>query len=348
MSEIAAIADYLSSNRETPTVLATLVGIEGSSYRRPGARLLLRADGTHLGSISGGCLEEDLKEHARRVLTTGQPKIVVYDTTMENDLVWGVGLGCQGVVRVFLERLAVPAPRWVAVLRANLAARRETALVVEHGGAAPRGTRLAEELEVTRATAGERSGAAGDSAAVTQPAGCFCETIAAPPALVVFGAGDDAQPLARFAKILGWHLTVADSRAAHATTERFPEAAAVCVAPAMELAARVGLDGSTSAVVMTHRYRDDLALLRTLLPGPVRYLGLLGPRKRTARLLAELAGEGFATDAAALARLHAPVGLDLGGTTAETVALAIVSEIQARLAGRSGGCLRERTGAIHG
>jgi xanthine/CO dehydrogenase XdhC/CoxF family maturation factor len=99
---------------------------------------------------------------------------------------------------------------------------------------------------------------------------------------------------------------------------------------------------------MTHRYRDDLALLRTLLPGPVRYLGLLGPRKRTARLLAELAGEGFATDAAALAKLHAPVGLDLGGTTPETVALSIVSEIQARWASRGGGFLRERTGAIHG
>ncbi len=178
--------------------------------------------------------------------------------------------------------------------------------------------------------------------------GCYRETIAAPPALVVFGAGDDAQPLARLATLLGWQVTVADSRAAYATAARFPEAAAVHVAPATELAGRVALDGRSYAVVMTHRYRDDLALLRTLLPGPVAYVGLLGPRKRTARLLAELAGEGFVPDAAVLAKLHAPVGLDLGGTTPETVALAIVAEIQARLAGRGGGFLRERAGAIHG
>ena len=331
MSEIAAIVEALSRNRETPTVLATLVAVEGSSYRRPGARLLLLPDGTHLGSISGGCLEEDLKEHARHVLATGQPQTVVYDTTAENDLVWGVGLGCRGVVRIFVERLPASPPPWVETLRANRTRRCETALVVEHAGPAPRGTRLATELP-----------------GAEDAAGCFRETVPAPPALVVFGAGADAQPLVRFAKLLGWQVTVADARSAYATAKRFPEADVLCVAPAAEQAARLTFDERTFAVVMTHRYRDDLALLRTLLPAAVAYLGLLGPRQRTARLFAQLATEGFVPDTGMLAKLHAPVGLDLGGGTPETVALAIAAEMQARLAGRDGGSLRDRSGPIHG
>ncbi len=331
MSELAAIVEALSRPREKPAVLATLISVQGSSYRRPGARLLLLPDGTHLGSISGGCLEEDLREHARRVLATGRAKIVEYDTTAENDLVWGVGLGCQGVVRVFLECIATPPPPWVATFRANRAERRATALVVDHGGAEPTGTRLADP--------GATAPGCGDT---------FVETIVAPPALVVFGAGDDARPLAAFAKALGWHLTLADARSAYATPGRFPEADRLCVAPAAELAGALALDGRSYAVVMTHRYADDLALLRTLLPGGAAYLGLLGPRKRTARLLAQLQTEGFVPDAAMLAKLHAPVGLDLGGDTPETVALAIVAEVQARLAGKAPGFLRERPGPIHG
>lgn len=331
MSEIAAIVEALSRRRDGPAVLATLVAVEGSSYRRPGARLLLLADGSHVGSISGGCLEEDIKEHARRVLADGCPKMVEYDTTRENDLVWGVGLGCQGVVRVFLERIPIPAPSWVGELRSNLARRRATALVVDQGGAAPGGTQLAAEAPLA-----------------PEGGGRFCETIAPPPALAIFGAGDDARPLAVFAQTLGWHVSVADARATYATTERFPGAEVVAVAPAAELPARLALDEGSFAVVMTHRYADDLALLRELLPRPLAYLGLLGPRKRTARLLAELQAEGLVLDAAMLAKLHAPVGLDLGGGTPETVALAIVAEVQARLAGRAGGFLRERTGPIHG
>lgn len=331
MSELAAIVEALSRPRETPAVLATLISVQGSSYRRPGARLLLLPDGTHLGSISGGCLEEDLKEHARQVLATGRAKTVEYDTTAENDLVWGVGLGCQGVVRVFLECIATSSPPWVGTLRSNLAERRATALVVDHGGAEPAGTHLAEGL------------LPGPERTLR-----FMETIAAPPSLVVFGAGDDVRPLAVFAQALGWHLTVADARPAYATAARFPQADRLCVGGAGELAGLLALDGGSYAVVMTHRYADDLALLRALLPGAAAYLGLLGPRKRTARLLAQLQTEGFCPDSAMLAKLHAPVGLDLGGDTPETVALAIVSEVQARLAGKNGGFLRERPGPIHG
>lgn len=328
MPELSRILAALDSAAGQPAALATLVKVEGSSYRRPGARLLLRADGTRIGSISGGCLEEDVMERARRVLATGRPELAVYDTTAENDLVWGVGLGCQGVVRVFLEQVPAIRPDWVAALRGNLHERRDTSLLVEYAGPAPGGTRLA-------GTAGP-----GDT--------LFHETIPAPPALIICGAGDDAQPLARLAKEAGWHVTVADSRSAYATADRFPGADRIIAAPLAEIPTTLRLDARTFAVVMTHRYVDDREFLRMLLPRDCAYLGQLGPRTRTDRLLAELKADGLAPTSAQLAKLHAPVGLDLGGSTPETVALAILAEMQARLTGRTPGFLRDRPGPIHG
>lgn len=323
MPEIARIFTALDSAAGKPAALATLVRVEGSSYRRPGARLLLLPDDTRLGSISGGCLEEDVMERARRVLASGEPELAVYDTTAENDLVWGVGLGCQGVVRIRIERIPAERPAWVAALRANLHARRDTALVV---GA--HGTRLAAD---------------------TAPAPDeFHEIIPAPPALVICGAGDDARPLATMANQTGWHVTVADARPAYASAARFPEADAVLAAPIPELVAQLRFDARTFAVVMTHRYADDRNFLSALLPRDFAYLGQLGPRTRTDRMLSELKADGLVLTDGVLAKLHAPVGLDLGGTTPETVALAILAELETRLNGRAPGHLRDRPGPIHG
>jgi len=283
-----------------------------------------------VGSISGGCLEEDVLVRARRVLETGVAETVVYDTTSENDLVWGVGLGCHGVVRVVLEKLP-PRPAWVATLAENLSARRITRLAVTHR--ADDATRLGTVLATDTSSS--------DHAV-------FLDTAAPPPALVIFGAGDDAQPLARLAHELGWYVTIADPRATFATAARFPTAEALVVGPAPELAARVSPPPDALAVVMTHHYVHDVPLLRALLPRPLAYLGLLGPKKRAERILADLARDGFAVTPEMSARLHAPVGLDLGADSPEQVALAILAEMQASLAGRSARPLRERTRPIHG
>lgn len=331
MREIPAILAALANAPGEPAALATLVQVEGSSYRRPGARLLLLGNGTRLGSISGGCLEDDVVLRAQRVLASGQPELAVYDTTEENDLVWGVGLGCHGIVHIFIEPLPVARPAWVDELRRNLHARRSTELAVAHtaNNATAPGTHLAREVAKSDVTAG-----------------IFRETVAAPPALVVFGAGEDARPLVRLAKEIGWHVMVIDSRSGYATAERFREADAVVVTPTNAVA-EMPLNGSSFAVVMTHRYSEDVKLLRALLPKPLAYLGVLGPRKRTDRILAELQQSGFTTDVAMLARLHAPVGLDLGATTPEGVALAILAELQSRLANRTPIHLRDRPGPIH-
>lgn len=330
MKDLPAIVAALLAPEAQPAVLATLVAVEGSSYRRPGARLLVLHDGRRLGSISGGCLEEDVMARAAKVQATGQPDAVVYDTTSENDLVWGVGLGCHGIVRVMLEKVT-PAPAWAAAVTQNIRHHRKTALAVTHGDgdAAHWGTRLA---------------APGDCA---DPERLFLDFVAPPPALTIFGAGDDAQPLARLAGELGWHITVADPRAAFATAARFPAVSALVVGRADELVARVAPHPDGLAVVMTHHYVHDVPILRDLLARPLTYLGLLGPKKRAEKILTDLEKSGAAISPAQRNRLHAPVGLDLGADSPEQVALSILAEMQAALGGRDARPLRERTRPIH-
>ncbi len=331
MKELQAIVERLAAAPGPPGVLATLVAVEGSSYRRAGARRLFGPDGASTGSISGGCLEEDVSAHARAVAQSGRATLAVYDTTSENDLIWGTGAGCHGVVRVLLERLPAR-PAWAAELAENLRAGRPTDLAVvwQSPDPAALGTVLAGRLPRLPAETA-----------------VFRQTVAPAPTLFVFGAGDDAPPLVRGAKELGWRVVVADPRPALATAARFPEADALVVAPAEALVDRAAPGAGACAVVMTHHYVHDAPILRGLLGLPLAYLGLLGPRPRADRILADLAAAGPAITPAHRARLRAPLGHDLGAEAPEEVALSILAEIQAVLGGRDARPLRERTGPIH-
>lgn len=359
MKELHAIFDILKADT-APGVLATLVKVEGSSYRRVGARLLWRPDGTRVGSISGGCLEEDLIERARAVLQSGRSEVVVYDTTEENDLVWGVGLGCHGIVHVLLERVVGFPAHWALVEKAWQ--RRQSAVLGLNFGSGDgeRGTRFAmDEAGAVVWVAREDK-----ESAVKEAKRCFlsqhfhytgpsetagqllCEYLPPPLRVVVFGAGDDAIPFCRLTKELGWRLAVCDPRAAYATAGRFPMADEVRVAPP-EAASSLAWDPLTIAVVMTHHYRFDLPILRAILPLGLRYIGLLGPKKRAEKILSELSADGLSLSDETRSRFHAPVGLDLGSGTPEEVALAIVAEIQAVMAQRGARPLRERSRPIH-
>jgi len=332
MTEIQSILAALGGVEGQPAALATLVSVRGSSYRRPGARALLVPPSVKVGSVSGGCLEEDITLRLQSVLASGVPQLVTYDTTAENDLVWGVGLGCQGIVQVLVERVPAARPGWIAALAANLREGRGTDLAVTFAGRPP-----------------EQWGTALGTASVSPPAaGVFTERIEPGPRLVIFGAGADAQPLGRMAQEVGWRVTVVDSRAAFAVRERFPEADAVFAIPAASVDEHVELDAGTFAVVMSHRYQEDLNVLRILLGRSLAYLGILGPRKRTERILSQLEAEGAVIDPDTLRKVCAPVGLDLGATTPETIALSILAEMQCRLTGRAPIPLRERNAAIHG
>ncbi|MGQ0749059.1 MAG: XdhC family protein [Betaproteobacteria bacterium] len=352
-------------------VLATVVGIQGSSYRLPGARMLI-ADATwKAGSVSGGCLEGDVVLRAREVLETNRAVVATYDTTSDEDILFGVGLGCRGIIRVLIEPITPePArPDLVRYIKECIAARRTgvvaTVIGVEGTADAAPGARLvrghgtdmpsdirddklrsAIAAHVARLSGSEAS----HSAFFDVPGGqveAFIEIVRPPLPFVIFGAGHDAIPMARLGKDLGWRVTVVDHRSAYATPQRFPEADEVLVATTDEIPQRVRIDGDTVALVMTHNYLRDLEALKILLPSPARYIGLLGPHRRANELLAELDKQLFAVTPAQRKRLYAPVGLDLGAEGPEGVALSVLAEIQAVVAGRAPGHLRERAGSIH-
>ena len=336
-------------------VLGSVVRAEGSTYRRPGARMLVRPDDTIVGLVGGGCLEGDLLAHAVEVRISGQPRLVRYDTTREEDLVWGLGLGCAGIVEVLLEPVSADRPGPLGWLRTWADARATgvfaTVLdgerLAERWALHPEGRIEGPDAPEALLTALHEARADARSRRIATPIGDVAIEVARPPLrLVVFGAGPDAVPVVRIATELGWNVEVADPRPAYALPERFP-GARVHHLPAMRAVAGVGVEADTHALVMTHHYLHDRAILGNLLASPARYIGVLGPRKRTEDLLADLAAQGVALDEESVARVHGPAGLDLGAEGPEAIAVSLVSEVLAVSEGRRGGWLRERKGPIY-
>jgi xanthine dehydrogenase accessory factor len=380
MNELQSIVDAYRRARcgGERMALATIVSVEGSAYRRPGARMLIKESGQTSGAISAGCLERDVAERAMRVMESRAAHIIEYDTRGQEDIVWGLGLGCNGVVRVLLESLhegssGAHALQFIAdcletradgvcatVVR-GVAARRTSADSVHEVGERllldeqlnPRGQSLKDEKLAARIREDALEILAGRRAVTRsfemggERVEIFFDVINSPRPLVIFGAEHDALPLVGQAKTVGWHVTIVDTRARRATIERFKEADEIVLCRADEASAQVSLTENTAIVVMTHNYLDDTHLLRTLLPSPACYLGILGPRQRTLRLLEEIKMDVFGLNQSTLARLHSPIGLDIGAETPEEIALAIVAEINAVCAMRRGGFLRERNAPIH-
>ena len=308
--------------RGQAAVLATLVHVEGSSYRRPGARLLIARDGTYAGAISGGCLEAEVLRKAQW-LTRNGAGVQRYSTLFDDTADIPYGLGCGGTVDVLLEPAGTPEfEALMQSLDASLGGEARHVRTQLPGAGIP----LARWVQDATGRELFRSGAA-----FAWNAACFEETFLPPQRLLVFGAGDDAQPVVRLASLLGWSTVVVDGRAQWARRERFPEAEQVLVADEL---ASLSIQTSDAAVIMTHSYEQDRAWLTSLLPAKLRYLGLLGARHRSALLLSEAAALlGWTVDRAC-EHVFAPIGLDLGGDGAEAIALAIVAEVQACLENR--------------
>lgn len=335
-------------------VLASVVFVSGSTYRRVGARLLVLPDDEWIGLISGGCLEADLLVHAGAVREDGKPRLVHYDGTADDDIVWGLGLGCAGVVDVLLEPVASDRPgplAWLAAWRRE----RGTGVLATALAPGPLGRRWAlhPDGRIEGAPSDDvraallRARSTGRSEKVASERGEVAVELARPPLrLVVFGAGPDAVPVARLAVELGWDVELVDHRSAYARAERFPGARVHRVAT-KDAVARVGVDRDTYVLGMTHHYLIDRALLSELLPSPAPYVGLLGPKQRARDLLADIEARGIELSADQRARLHAPAGLDIGGESPEAIALSLLAEIMAVAEGRSGGWLRDRKGPIH-
>jgi xanthine dehydrogenase accessory factor len=297
------IIQRVAENSSRPWALATLVQTEGSTYRKPGARLLVDSDGGSLGVLSGGCLEKEIARHGQKVIDDASPVLLSFDTKRL--------YGCDGQLKIFVE----PLP----------AARQKGNLITEIG-------RLLKNREVCRI----RTCFEGDSlgsellapdALLAQRRGIFIDTVPLPVRLLLFGTGPEIEPITQLADNLGWVIE--------------------CFGHPSELAEDFRPDAQTAALVMTHNFGRDLLALDRLLPLQLRYVGLLGPRKRHAELLARLSeyrSLDFDLDGRTL---FAPAGLDIGSEAPEEIALSIVSEVAAVLSNRRGGFLRERKSDIH-
>lgn len=368
MSEIADVLEAIGSlsAKGERMALATIVAVRGSTYRRPGARLLVPEEGAPIGNISGGCLEGDVADMARIVMDEGRARLAGWDLTADDDAVWGLGLGCNGAIEVFIE----PADRAAEVAHALATALEDerpicvvVALESDRPDAVAPGSRLMvrpdgtvegslgdRDVDAQAIEAGRELLAAERSEIRTFAGGvrAFVEVLEPPLRLVICGAGHDAIPLVRAASILGWNAVVVDDRPAFLNEERYPGAHGfVAVDDPEDVAKMAPIDQRTFAVVMTHNYLRDKAYLRSLLGSPAPYIAMLGPAARTQRLLMDLAEEGVRITEEQRSRIHGPAGLDLGADGPEEIAGAIVAEIVAVKRGRGGGFLKERPGPIH-
>ena len=345
--------------------LATIVAVRGSTYRRPGARLLVPEEGAPIGNISGGCLEGDVADMARVVMTEGTARLAGWDLTADDDAVWGLGLGCNGAIEVFIE----PADQAGEVAHALRAALEEEhpisvvtvlesedeavtpgARIVVRPNGDPEGSLGLPVVDAEAIAAARELLEAERSEIRTFDHGvrAFVEVLEPPLRLLVCGAGHDAIPLVRAARGIGWNPIVVDDRPGFLNVERFPEAAGfVHVEAPGHVAKEATIDRRTHVVVMTHNFLRDKEYLRSLLGSTAGYIGMLGPSARTHRLLMELADEDVEISDGDRQRIHGPAGLDLGAEGPEEIAQAIVAEIVAAKHGRAGGFLKERPGPIH-
>jgi xanthine/CO dehydrogenase XdhC/CoxF family maturation factor len=302
-----------------PLVLCTVIRTGGSTYAKPGAQMLIAADGESAGLLAGGCLEGDLREHAREVAATGQARIVSYDLRSSTDQLFGLGAGCEGAMDILLTRVTA-ADGWQPLADIARAQRegRESRVAFVHASTDPNyplGTALRSGFE-------------------PPPPGVelFVASLAPPPHLLLLGGGPDARPVATLAAFLGWRVSVVDHRSSYLDASRFPPSTTLIESRAGDVARAVTLDDHAAAIVMSHHLESDLQYLRALARSGIPYVGLLGPAARREKLLADLG-----TDADSLRpRLRAPVGLDIGGRSPESIALSIVGEVHAALAGRAG------------
>ena len=356
--------------------LATVVKVRGSSYRSPGARMLITDDGRWVGSISGGCLEGDALRKARKVILEGVPMAVTYDTREESNQNLGISLGCNGVIDVLIEPIDHNDPaNPVRTFETFTQTREPVALatIFRSGNERITGQKLLIDasgaVQVREPTAAQQAFADQElRTRITDDLLKLFETRTSetreyewqgstvevyleliPPniSLIIFGGGFDARPVSQLAKSLGWEVTVTDECAAHIAPLFFPGADNLSLCNRTFIERDFDITPYTACVLMSHNYEYDRDVLRTLLKTPAPYIGILGPRKRFDRMLEEFEREGIVLSADDAHRIHSPIGLDIGAEAPDEIAVSIVAEIQGKFTCRSGGFLKYRQGPIH-
>lgn len=346
------------------TALATVVKVEGSSYRQPGARMLVTGDGELTGAISGGCLEGDALKKALLAIHQQQNKLITYDTSNEEDSDFGVQLGCNGIVHILFEYIddeknnpidlliKVSEERRDSVLTCLFSLERGqkqigTVLFYSQNAVWPENHRSDHLAEDMKKVFESRSSAVKRVMHENIPCEALIEYLPPAVSLVIAGAGNDVKPLVEIASVMGWEITVAEGRVSHATEKRFPLAKTVKVIGAEDFLNGITMDEYTFVVLMTHNYRYDLTVLKNMLNCHNRYIGVLGPKSKLNRMLSDLAEEGVEISEEQMQRIYGPVGLDIGAETSEEIALSVAAEIKAVLEGKKGNSLRYKKDKIH-
>jgi xanthine dehydrogenase accessory factor len=335
-------------SRNEPLVLATVFETQGSTYSKPGSHMLIDGNGVFQGMLSGGCLEGDLAIRAQVVLESGKAQAVTYDLGVDDDEVWGLGVGCDGLMRIFLQPMwsgndFQPFTEIADVLRG--AASCVVATIIESAssrmpvgaGAVVHDNKvqaLGLDQEIASEIAPEARMALQDkqsrSLNIRVGSDDICVLlgyIETPPRILVLGAGPDAEPVVNFAAEMGWHCTVVDHRQAYVDNGNFAGAVAVLQSPVDQLGEQINLTTFDMALVMSHHLVSDRNYLRQLANTDIAYIGLLGPAGRRDRLLSELGDVADDLNG----RLFGPAGLDIGGRGPAPIALSIIAQMQMQL-----------------
>ena len=329
-----------ASQRREPLVLATIVRTEGSTYRKAGARILISQSGATSGLLSGGCLEADLCERAARVLECGQPERAVFDSRISDDPVWGIGLGCEGANHIWLQG-ATAANDYAPLRYLNSCLKEERTggvatiiggdtLPAELGHHSYADTAYRDPLSARLAACRSTIPEIQSVRYLDRMLEVFVAPVVLPPSLLLCGAGPDAVPVAQFAELLGWRVTVIDHRPAFASSANFPPPAKIIIARPREMIERLNPSIFDAAVIMGHNLTHDVEYLRCFVTSAPNYIGLLGPPSRRARIFEEV---GPAVHQIA-PRVRGPVGLDIGANSPSGIALSIVAQIHAVLCGK--------------
>ncbi|MDJ0635636.1 MAG: XdhC family protein [Xenococcaceae cyanobacterium MO_188.B29] len=365
MHELQAIINAFETSQQKgeTTFLATIVNTVGSTYRQKGAKMLITETGEMVGTLSGGCVENDIWQYTKKI--EKEPLLISYDATSEEDLIWGFGLGCNGAVQILLEKLdqlnyLSPLNLIAQCLKNQKQGAIATIFSVEGKIDLKIGSRFIiypdntnydniQEQELKNAIAADTIKAKNiRQSTVTKyqlssgSVEVFIEVIQPPTSLIIFGAGRDALPVVELAKAIGWQVTVVDCRAQEKTHQRFAITDKIILTRRDIISQQISVDENTVAVVMTHNYFDDRDIIKFLLPTKIPYLGVMGSKNRITKIIEELN-----PNKTLLEKLYSPIGLDIGADTPAEIASAIVTEIQAVLTKRNAGFLKHRSQPLH-
>ncbi len=372
MKEIREIINAYNKARknEKRLALATLVHLNGSSYRRPGARMIVDEEGQLTGAISGGCLEGDALRKAVFCIHTQIPKLVVYDTSDEEDATIGIQLGCSGIIQVLFEPIDENDPlNPIELLKKAVHKRQNTVLVTLYAPQIKKGNTVGTSMLL------EDSGEFHNNSSFQcvpetlmqdiketltikkssfksynlndHTFNAFISFISPPISLIIVGAGNDAIPLQSIAETLGWEVTIVDGRHTYAKIERFSSACQIIVSKPEKVLQQIPIDEKSVFVLMTHNYNYDYAILKALLDKNVTYIGALGPKKKLDNMITDLKAENIFLNERQKNILYGPVGLELGAETPAEIALSITAEIMSVMHNKKGGSLRNLLTEIH-